>query len=145
MAARKAKSRKGSAASSGSAPRPEPVFFIDKCLGLKIVPDALRQAGARVELKEAHFDKDTQDAVWLAEVGQRGWIVLSKDKSLRHNYIELVALLKSNTHAFILTSGSFTGEEMAQAFVAALPEMQGIVSSHSPPLVATVSKSGRVS
>lgn len=91
-----------------------------------------------------HFDQDTVDAVWLEEVGAKRWIVLSKDKNLTHNHIEIVALLKSNTYSFILTSGSVTGAEMASAFATALPQILGIIATKPAPLVATVSKGGNV-
>lgn len=109
-----------------------------------MVPDALRAIGVTVERKTDHFDQDTPDSVWLREVGKRRWIILSKDKSLTHNHIEIVELLKANTHSFLLTSGNFTAAEMANAFISAMREMQGIVHSTPAPVVASVSKSGNV-
>src|SRR5688500_2008401 len=124
MAVRGSKSKKRSGASYHSKQPRDLVFFIDKSLGLRVVPDALRAIGENVELKTDHFDQDAADAEWLAEVGSRGWIVLSKDKNLKHNHIEIVALLKSGTYSFILTSGNYTGLEMARAFVAAMPDIK---------------------
>ncbi len=118
------------------------MFFIDKCLGLIVVPSALRSAGLHVELKTDHFADNTPDVDWLAEVGRRGWVILSKDKNLRHNHLEIVGLLQSGTHSFILTSGNFTGTEMAQALVSAIPDMLKMIAKFSPPMVAAVSKSG---
>jgi hypothetical protein len=117
---------------------------VDKCLGRKIVPGALREAGLLVEIKEDHFAPDTADTVWVPDVGARGWIILSKDSSMRHNHIELVALLRSNTHSFILTAASQTGKEMASALVFAIPQMQRIVDKFSPPCVSAVTPSGSV-
>jgi predicted nuclease of predicted toxin-antitoxin system len=144
MAARGTKSRKRSDASSHSKQPRDLVFFVDKCLGLKTVPDALRAIGENVELKTDHFDQDADDATWVTEVGARGWIILSADKNLRHNHIEIVALLKSNTHSFLLTSGNYSGREMAHAFVAAMPQIKGIISTIAPPAICTVSKAGNV-
>lgn len=98
----------------------------------------------RVELMDDHFDRDTPDHIWVPEVGRRGWTILTKDKSLRHNYIELVALLKSGTHSFILTAGSQSGQEMASAFVTALPDIKQLIARFEPPLVATISAAGNV-
>jgi len=69
---------------------------------------------------------------------------LSKDKHLRHNHIEIIELLRSGTHSFILTSGNFTGAEMAAAFVTALPDMKRMIAKFDPPFVATVTKAGAV-
>lgn len=109
-----------------------------------MVPEALRAAGIRVERKTDHFDQDTEDTIWVPEVGKRGWVILSADENLKHNHIEIVALLKSNTHSFLLTSGSFTGPEMAKAFVTAIPQMTGIISTLPAPVVCKVWKTGEV-
>ena len=59
---------------------PEPlVFFVDRSLGRRIIPDALRAANAQVELHDDHFPQDARDQTWLAEAGKRGWVVLTKD------------------------------------------------------------------
>src|SRR6478609_2522541 len=134
MAAPGWKSRKRSDASYHSKQPHDLVFFTDKMLGLFTVPNALRAIGERVECKTDHFDQDADDTVWVPEVGRRGWIILSADENLKHNHIEIVALLKSNTHSFLLTSG-FTGPEMANAFVTAMPDIKGIISSIPPPAV----------
>lgn len=40
---------------------------------------ALRAKGIRVEMLHEHFDLATPDTAWLAEVGKRRWVVLTKD------------------------------------------------------------------
>jgi hypothetical protein len=74
-------------------PSPKPIFFIDWYLG-KTVANALLQAGAHVEHHHAHFDQDTPDALWLPVVGERGWVVLTKDKAMGKNLIELKAIAR---------------------------------------------------
>jgi hypothetical protein len=49
-----------------------PVFFVDRSLGKHVVPDALRAAGAHVEVHDDHFAQDALDEVWLPAVGQNG-------------------------------------------------------------------------
>ncbi|NQT40452.1 MAG: hypothetical protein HQ581_23360 [Planctomycetes bacterium] len=121
MPARGSKSKRGSGANSASRTQHEPTFFIDKCLGTHVVPDALRAHGVSVEIKTDHFAPDTEDIHWLPVVGKNRWVILSKDKQLRHNYLEIVGLLQSGTASFILTSGNYTGQEMAEAYIRALP------------------------
>jgi PIN like domain len=57
-------------------------FFVDRSLGRRVIPDALRAAGAPVELHDNHFPQDAQDQMWLPEAGKRGRIGLTKDKHL---------------------------------------------------------------
>ena len=111
---------------------------------MHVVRDALRACGVNVEVKTDHFAPDTEDVNWLPVVGKKGWIILTKDKQLHHNYLELVRLLQSGTASFILTSGNLTGAEMANAYTRALPDIKKMLVKFSPPFVATVSKQGEV-
>jgi predicted nuclease of predicted toxin-antitoxin system len=110
--------------SSRSKP-PEPlVFFIERSLGKRKVAEALRQAGATVEVHEDHFPADAKDPDWLGSVGRRRWIVLTKDQRIRYRKSESDALLNAGVAAFVLTGGNLTGDEMAAVFVKALPKIR---------------------
>lgn len=125
-------------------PPPNITFFIDKCLGTKIVPEKLRNAGFQCELKTDHFPPDTFDHVWIPEVGKRGWVILTKDKYLRHNYLEISALLKSQTHSFVLTSGNYSGAEMGDTITKAARSMTKMVAKFPAPFVGKILRGGRV-
>lgn len=79
--------------------------------------EALRAAGATVELHRDHFAPDAPDVEWLTEAGRRGWVVLTKDDAIRRNPLERRALLAANVRAFILTSQSMSGPDMADLVV----------------------------
>ncbi|MBV9873561.1 MAG: hypothetical protein JO025_02435 [Verrucomicrobia bacterium] len=118
---------------------PEPlVFFVDRSLGRRIIPNALRDAGARVEVHDDHFSQDAQDQVWLAEAGTRGWVVLTKDKHLRYRAVEKNALISAKVRAFVLTArGDLSGAEIGQIFVKALPTMRSLCATGSNPFRGT--------
>ena len=85
---------------------PEPfTWFIDRSLGRKIAVD-LRAAGFQVEEHSAHFANDAPDAEWLAKAGRRGWVVLTKDKAVRRNVLELAAILAGDVACFSLGHGN---------------------------------------
>ena len=94
---------------------------------------------------EDYFPLDAKDEVWLAEVGRRGWIVLTKDRKIRYRAIERIALLNARVGAFILTAGNFKGEDMAAVFVKALPQIQKFLRKHERPFIANITGSGSVS
>jgi len=119
-------------------------FFVDRSLGARDVPDALRAAGARVEVHDDHFAPDTQDAVWLAQVGARGWVVLTKDSRIRRHPLELQALLAANVAAFMLTATDVTGADMARILVSVIPKLTALVRSRARPFIATISRQGQV-
>ncbi len=124
---------------------PEPfTWFVDRSLGRRIVAD-LRAAGFQVEEHSAHFADDAPDAEWLAEAGRRGWVVLTKDKAVRRNALELVAILVGEVACFSLGHGNLKAEQMAQAFVAARSRMEKAVRRYDPPMTASVTSTGHVS
>ncbi|MGH7434102.1 MAG: hypothetical protein ACRENE_00340 [Polyangiaceae bacterium] len=124
--------------------RDEVVFFVDRCLGAHTVPDALREAGANVEVHGAHFPPDASDPDILRFVGSRGWAFLSKDENIRRRPAERQALVEADVAAFILTAGRAKGEVTAAAFVAALDRMRRICRAYARPVIATVSAAGVV-
>lgn len=121
------------------------VFFLNENLGTKQVATALRLAGAMVEIHTDHFPPGEEDEDWLPEVGKRGWIVLTKDDKIRYRTPERIALVKAGVALFALASGNLRGEEMAQAFVKALPRMQQFLAKYHPPFIARVTRNGAVS
>jgi hypothetical protein len=124
-------------------PLPDPVLFIDECLGSTDVPNALQAACIKFELLHDHFAPGTPDDDWLADVGGRGWVVLTKDQRIRRRRAELQALLAANVAAFVLTSGNLTGATMGQAFVLAYPRIQKMVRDYELPFVAGVDAAGK--
>lgn len=127
-----------------SRPLPDPVLFLDECLGSTDVPRVLRAAGAQVELLRERFASGTPDREWLTEVGRQGYVVLTKDKHIRRRRAEIAALMAARVAAFVLTSGNLTGTETAAAFARALPRLRKTLRDLEPPFVAAVDAQGRV-
>lgn len=123
---------------------PEPVLFLDECLGSTDVPAALRALGCDVQLLRESFPADTPDPEWLREAGLRGWVVLTKDDRIRRPHVELEALLRAGVAAFVLTGGNLTGAATARAFVLAHARIRKLVRDYVRPFIAAVDASGRV-
>jgi len=119
-------------------------FFIDHCVSQKMVPNALRSAGAIVETHLDHFPGNALDTEWLPEVSQRGWVVITKDWALNSNLLEQRAIAAANARVFILASGNYTGDEMATILVDALERLQKFVQGNQPPFIARILSNGQV-
>ncbi|HYT57716.1 MAG TPA: hypothetical protein VEQ38_23660 [Verrucomicrobiae bacterium] len=146
MAAPDRTSKKRSAANSGSTP-PDiaHVFFIDRSLGQKIIAGRLRQSGVHVEIHDDHFPQNALDEDWLLEVGEREWIVLTKDDRLRYRPAALEAYRRNNVRVFIFGSSGMKAQEMADAFVKALPKILRFARNKPAPFFARISRTGLVS
>ncbi len=106
--------------------------------------EALVQNGIHHERHGMHFSPGTEDSVWLPFVGEKGWILLTKDKRIRFNDLEKQAVIANRVREFYFTSGNFNGQEMAALLVVALPEMFRLCRKHRPPFIASLTKAGNV-
>ena len=137
-------SKRPSAANWPSPPE-RLVFFVDRSLGRRVIPGALRDAGEDVRIHDEFFPQDAPDPVWLTAVGQRGWVVLTKDTRIRYRVIEISALRAARVRAFVLTAkGDLSGPEMAAIFIRALPAIRKLCARTPPPFIARVTREGHV-
>ena len=79
----------------------ELIFFTDRDLGRQF-PALLRAAGVRLERHDDHFGPDTPDEEWIGEIGQRGWIAVSRDARIRYSPLALSVLMEYGTQLFVL-------------------------------------------
>lgn len=91
-------------------------FFIDRCLGKKFIVETLKNAGISIEIHDDHFAPDAQDVDWMAQVGKKGWVVLTKDARIGRNSLEKIAVASAHIKMFTLASQSISGQEMAEIF-----------------------------
>ncbi len=113
-------------------------------MGKKKIAGALRAAGATVEVHDDHFPPDAADETWLRAVGQKGWVVLTKDRNIRYRTREARALSTYGVRAFVLTTGNLSGDEMAAVFQAALAKILRLLSKHRRAFMATITQAGRI-
>ena len=119
-------------------------FFIDRCLGNKLIVKTLRGAGLTVEIHDDHFGKNAPDVDWIPEIGQRGWVILTKDARIGKNRIERLAVADARVRMFTLASQSLSGTDMADIFLKAIPEMKKFIYEKPAPFIAKVYQGGKV-
>jgi PIN like domain len=104
-----------------SLPEQPPRFFLDRSLGRKAVPEALRADGWDVITLAEHYgipaDEQVADTDWIEEAAKRGWPILMKDKRIRHRQAEITAVTEHKARCFVITRGDLPSAEMAQRFI----------------------------
>ena len=120
------------------------MIFIDRSVP-KGVATALKEVRDDVRWFEDEFEHDTKETVWLPEVGQRGWIVISRDKKIRTRPAERRALLEARVGCFILTQKQIlTRWDYLKLLVATLDEMQRVFANAQRPFIYTVGRTGQL-
>jgi hypothetical protein len=82
-----------------------------------------------VEVHDDHFAQDTDDAQWLRVVGDRGWIVLTHNRRIRHVSRETEALMEAGVRAFFLI-GHAPHRVLAENFVRTEPRVRRFLARH---------------
>jgi len=91
-----------------------------------------------------HFKPGEIDAVWLPYVCSEGWIILTKDKGIRYNQLEVKALVANKGREFLFRSGNWSGAKMAEILSKALPKMKRMARRIEPPFIASLTERGDV-
>lgn len=137
-----ARSRKQSGSSDTPKPPDQLTFFVDRCLGKHAFPRPLLDAGLLVELHDDHFAPDCPDEEWLAEIGRRGWIVITRDLRIRYRMVEREAVLANDVRVISLTARRLSAEDLGRAFATAARAVERFVAATPGPFIATMSAGG---
>lgn len=114
------------------------VFFIDRDLGRHILPQALERAGLAVERHDLHFQPDTPDEIWIPQVAQRGWVIVSGDRKILRRPHEVGALVESRARMLILVGNHAPADELASNLINTLPKIEELLDRLEPPVVFRV-------
>jgi PIN like domain len=73
------------------------------------VPAGLRADGWDVVTLGEHYgvpaDEQVADVDWIEEAAKRGWLILMKDKRIRHRQAEIDAVIAHKARCFVITRG----------------------------------------
>ena len=117
--------------------------FLDRTSGNKL-PQALKLLGLSIEAHADHFPHNTPDEIWLAEVGARGWFVITNDKNIKINASERHALINNGVGCFVLGAGGRTRFDQARILVRAWDRMQSVMDSRSRPFICRIHADGHL-
>lgn len=78
------------------------MIFIDRSVP-RGVADAVKKMRDDVLWLEDSFLHDVSDEEWLAEAGQKGWLVITHDRKIRTRPGERRAIMDNGVGCFIMT------------------------------------------
>lgn len=125
-------------------PLPEPTLFLDRNLGKHIIAERLRSEGMKVEVHDDHLATDAPDEDWIALVGRRRWVAITKDKNVRYRAAELQAIQRYSARVIVVRTKNATGSDIAELLVKGRRRILRFVTATQPPFVAGINRSGAV-
>ena len=96
----------------------------------RTVADVLRAEGHDVR----PFDEfaGVADIRWLPAIGERRWVLLTKDKNVRKNQLEVDAILNAGVRAFVVTAANIHRDAMATLISRAMRKIYRICHRGGP-------------
>lgn len=135
------KSTKRSAARTRQRRHSPPTLYIDECLG--------RGIALRLQL-EGHdaspFDEfaGRSDVEFLPVIGERQWVLVTKDKNVRRNQLEVHAILNAGVRAFVITASGLDHQQISDLVLRAMPKIVRVCRQRGP-FVYNVTATGAIS
>lgn len=125
-------------------PREEPTLFLDRSLGKHIIADRLRQEKIKVEVHDDHLPNTAPDEEWIALVGERGWVALTKDKRIRYRRAEIRSVLANAARLIVIQINNVKASEIAEVLVRSRRRIARFTAKREPPFVAAIYRDGRI-
>ncbi len=130
-------------------------IFVDRNLASGVLLRELREAQITRDLGlefRSHMEEfpefdtvgEISDAQWLGEIGQRGWLILSRDLRIRYNQAEKQAIKDSRASFFAITAKKASSKELASIVVKAMNRVVTFAEQHDPPFIARIYRDGRI-
>lgn len=119
------------------------ILFFDRNMG-RDVPMALRRLGLQVEWHARHFVHDTLDDLWLEQVGQQEWTVVTHDTHFVHNESEKRAIIDHRVRCFVLAGGGADKWSKVRILARAWDKIKSIATTERPPFIYRVYSNGRL-
>jgi hypothetical protein len=118
----------------------DPIFFLDRSFGKRKLADALRAADFKIEIHDEHFPQNATDPVWLKACGERGWIVITADKRMEHQWAHVIS--SAAVAVFILSSNNTPAEEWAEPIKKHRAKILRLIKKTRPPFTVHITPDG---
>ena len=69
----------------------------------------------KVEIHDDHLPLDAPDERWIALVGMKRWVALTKDKHIRFRFTELESIRRHAARIIVIRAKNATGPQIAGA------------------------------
>ena len=97
-----------------------------------------------VEVHDDHLPQNTPDEDWIALVGRKGWVAITKDKNIRYRAAELGAIRRHSARVIVIRMKNATGPHIAELLVKGRRRIARFAAKTPPPFVAGLYANGTV-
>ena len=113
-------------------------------MGKYTVAQALRREGIAVEVHDDHLRQDAPDEEWIALVGEKGWVAITRDNQIRHRVSQIGAVKRHRARLVVVRIKHFDGSLAARLLISRADSIDTFVKRTTPPFVARISMAGKI-
>jgi len=118
-------------------------IFLDRSFGAHRLATVLRTVGFDVHVHKHYFKDDEEDAVWIPNVKARGWVVLSSDKRIARDPLNIRAVLDSKAQVVMSSDNNTLPEFWGAAFIAGRIRVNELLDRNPGPVYIQMSQHSR--
>lgn len=96
----------------------------------------------KLEIHDDHLPLNAPDEQWIALVGRKRWVALTKDKNIRFRSPELESIKKHAARIVVVRAKNATGPQIAQPVLKGRKQIARFASRNTPPFVARIDRGG---
>ena len=97
-----------------------------------------------VEVHDDHLPTDAPDEEWIALVGRKGWVAVTKDRNVRYRAAELVSIRRHSARVIVVRMKNAMGPDIAELLVKGRRRIARFAAKTPAPFVAGIYGSGTV-
>ena len=97
-----------------------------------------------MEVHDDHLASAAPDEEWIALVGRKGWVAVTKDKNIRYRATELDSIRRHSARVVVIRMKSATGPDIAELLVAGRRRIARFAAGTPAPFVAGLYRDGSV-
>jgi predicted nuclease of predicted toxin-antitoxin system len=116
-------------------------FFFDNNVSKKIV-EGLKAFGEEVVHLQDKFPEDSADIEWLQYVGEKGFVLITRDERVRRNPAEMAAIRKFKVATFFLGGSHLDRCKLIQQVVRNWPRIKELSGRTQPPFAYRIPPTG---
>lgn len=117
------------------------MFMFDNNLAPSLA-QALAILGEEACHLQDEFAADCADKEWLAEIGDRGWFLVTRDRNILKNKAEQAALRRHNVGAFFLSGKGLSRWDLVQQVIRNWPRILELADSTHRPFAILIPPNG---
>jgi hypothetical protein len=105
--------------------------------------EILERMGFEVERHKNHFIHDEYDDKWIPPVTSRQWVILSGDKLLSRDAVNIEAVRSSKAQVIMMTDTNSLPEQWAASIIVGRHRLQELLDKHPGPVFIKVGKQAK--